>query len=570
MNKFHMWAFQNFPFMEETFKEIDNYHLMMDILHYLKEQLKDYRELVAEVEQLEQWFNNLDVQEEINNKLDEMVESGELQEIISAYLNSQAIFGYDNVSDMLSAENLVDGSYARTLGFYSIGDGGSASYKIRTITNEDVVDNMTILPMSSSENLIAELIIDDVLNIKQLGSPLNGTNDDSDYLTKAVSICNNIIYPKDSTSLLNEVEIPSFVTVDFNYSTIKTGSVAIKESSLDETSGYNYRKCITIKNMILDLSENQKGISLCNTIESTLENIITTKNTPANCYVIYVVNSFNITFKDIYISGANNTISNGSYGIYVLATNGGIAGTNNITNLKFTNCLIQRIENGITFDKSENGTFDSVLLENIGFSWCNKCFNATDNLSISNFKNIHIDTIRAELSNYGVYSNGYISLRNIHTYNCGYGIYNKGRMQVDGFVEVVGTVEHDAIYNSGYMDLTNTTCSLSSSYTYTLGSEILKSKSQNIISSNSTSLAFLNEHPEPVNYDCNFTGTQLFYSDLKVPANNTIINFVHSGDIKLYVASGVYYDIKSYDALTLLYKNNKWYITTSATLVDTN
>ena len=85
MNKFHAWAFLNFPFMEDTFREIDNYHLMMDILHYLKEQLKDYRELVLKVEELENWFKNLDVQEEINNKLDEMAEDGTLAEIIEDY-----------------------------------------------------------------------------------------------------------------------------------------------------------------------------------------------------------------------------------------------------------------------------------------------------------------------------------------------------------------------------------------------------------------------------------------------------------------------------------------------------
>lgn len=38
------------------------------------------------------YFNNLDVQEEINNKLDEMTESGVLQEIITSYLNSKAFF----------------------------------------------------------------------------------------------------------------------------------------------------------------------------------------------------------------------------------------------------------------------------------------------------------------------------------------------------------------------------------------------------------------------------------------------------------------------------------------------
>ena len=84
-NRFHAWAFQNFPFMESTFKEIDNYHLMMQILHYLKEQLKDYRELVLKVEELENWFKNLDVQEEINNKLDEMASDGTLAEIIEDY-----------------------------------------------------------------------------------------------------------------------------------------------------------------------------------------------------------------------------------------------------------------------------------------------------------------------------------------------------------------------------------------------------------------------------------------------------------------------------------------------------
>ena len=46
------------------------------------------------------YFDNLDVQEEINNKLDEMAEDGTLQEIISEYLNSQAVFGFDNVALM--------------------------------------------------------------------------------------------------------------------------------------------------------------------------------------------------------------------------------------------------------------------------------------------------------------------------------------------------------------------------------------------------------------------------------------------------------------------------------------
>jgi lysophospholipase L1-like esterase len=156
-NRFHAWAFQNFPFMESTFKEIDNYHLMMQILHYLKEQLKDYRELVLKVEELENWFNNLDVQEEINNKIDEMVESGELQEIISIYLNSIAIFGFDTVSNMTSSANLINGSYARTCGKNTFNDGFGALYKIRNIINTDIVDGENLIAMND-DSLVAEKI----------------------------------------------------------------------------------------------------------------------------------------------------------------------------------------------------------------------------------------------------------------------------------------------------------------------------------------------------------------------------------------------------------------------------
>lgn len=157
-NRFHAWAFQNFPFMEVTFKEIDNYHLMMQILHYLKEQLQDYRELVLKVEELENWFKNLDVQEEINNKLDEMAESGELENIISAYLNTNAIISFNTVADLKAATNIVAGSFTRTFGKSTYNDGLGSLYKIRELTSADVVDEKNIVALTNSETLIAEKI----------------------------------------------------------------------------------------------------------------------------------------------------------------------------------------------------------------------------------------------------------------------------------------------------------------------------------------------------------------------------------------------------------------------------
>lgn len=73
------------------------------------------------------YFDNLDVQEEINHKLDEMVESGELQSVISSFGKILQI--YDTFSDLTNDENITSG-YVKTLGLVSRGDGFGAIYEV--------------------------------------------------------------------------------------------------------------------------------------------------------------------------------------------------------------------------------------------------------------------------------------------------------------------------------------------------------------------------------------------------------------------------------------------------------
>ena len=111
-----LWWFCDF--LENTvIPTVNNNGMAVEELQNLLVQLKGY---------VENYFDNLDVQVEINNKLDEMAQDGTLQEIISSYLNSKAIFGYDNVNDMKNANNLVNGSFTKTYGFYAKNDGGDA------------------------------------------------------------------------------------------------------------------------------------------------------------------------------------------------------------------------------------------------------------------------------------------------------------------------------------------------------------------------------------------------------------------------------------------------------------
>ena len=137
------------------------------------------------------YFDNLDVQEEINNKLDDMVESGDLQEIIASYLNSKALFVFETVQDMKEATNLINGSFAKTLGYHSKNDGGSSLYLIRNITNQDVVDNMLILQMEN-ENLIAEYINEDeIIYPEQMGAYGDNTHNDTSILNACITIAKN-------------------------------------------------------------------------------------------------------------------------------------------------------------------------------------------------------------------------------------------------------------------------------------------------------------------------------------------------------------------------------------------
>lgn len=120
------------------------------------------------------YFDNLDIQTEINNKLDEMAENGELAEIIAQYVELQGVLAYDTLNDLINAENLVDGSFTKTFGKLDLNDGDGAFYKIRTVTTSDVIDGINKIALTNYPTLIAVLIIDN--NIINLNNSVDTIN----------------------------------------------------------------------------------------------------------------------------------------------------------------------------------------------------------------------------------------------------------------------------------------------------------------------------------------------------------------------------------------------------------
>ena len=222
------------------------YEMLVWFVNYLRDDIipvvnangeatKELQELFVELQSyVNNYFDNLDVQDEINNKLDEMAESGQLTDIIAQYLGLAGMITFNNVTEMKAATNLVNGSKCATLGYHSVNDGGNAFYKIRNITNDDIVDEMFIIALHD-DNLIAELIHDEKINVLQIGFKNDNSTDCSVTINNLIeNIGDNenlhLYFPAGKYKCNNTLVINKCVT--FEGVTTYTGSVIENSSNV--------------------------------------------------------------------------------------------------------------------------------------------------------------------------------------------------------------------------------------------------------------------------------------------------------------------------------------------------
>lgn len=429
---------------------------------------------------VDNYFNNLDVQEEINNKLDKMVQDGTLQEIITSYLNSKAVFGFDNVESMKNSTNLINGSYAKTLGYYSINDDGGATYKIRNITNEDIVNDQTIIALSDN-NLIAELIYEE-LNVKQLGCKGDGTTDDTAKLKNIFeNLAKNgdtIYFPKGTYLYNQQITCDKTVRViGSGYTPIYYDNCVIKNNG---NSGLIFtNKSTVIKDIDFIGNESQTCFGLqilgirANIInccfrhfDNNIGLIIGDENTYYNTD-IFLIQNVVINFCDIGCK-----MGSAVYNDTNLVDNN--AGT--ISNLTISSCRI-----GLYFKNSNNNNFLSLEIDGCsecGIDFINSSYNYILNPYLENQKNINFDetsihnkVIGSRGAGWIAQNYGNVNNNQIMGNSQGKGIYdlyqylNTQKMTVanndaNGYFDIT----HDAhtlnvkhSQSSGQIDLTNTT-----------------------------------------------------------------------------------------------------------------
>ena len=284
----NMQQLTNFPYIEKDFDALTDYELLSLVVKYLNDVIANQNEQNDSItrmyesflalqtyvnntkDTLEDAFNelddyvrnyfaNLDVQEEIDNKLDEYVEDGTLEHIIASYLQTQKIYNtFDEMA--LDSTSLVNGLNVQTLGYHSINDGGGAFYKItNTPSNSEFQEEIG--------DLYATLIFNPIMNSLQFG--MDSTIDSTSILQKAINVC---ISKKASLKLLTNINLntlsQNIITINGNIEIDGCNNTIYNNVSGDYHALFLITGSVNIKNVIIENDEDNEPTENTGTVDS--------------------------------------------------------------------------------------------------------------------------------------------------------------------------------------------------------------------------------------------------------------------------------------------------------------
>lgn len=160
-------------------------------------------ELLTDIKQ-----NVADANQSAQNAQQSADEAQEYAQNANANAQSINIRTFPNVESMKQANNLKTGGLIKTQGFYQPNDGGGADYVVKDTANNYTPDEASIITLKN--NLFAHLIIQDVLNVKQMGAYGDGAHDDTTVLKNKIFLTSNryldgiTVYFPDGDYLISE------------------------------------------------------------------------------------------------------------------------------------------------------------------------------------------------------------------------------------------------------------------------------------------------------------------------------------------------------------------------------
>lgn len=211
---FRMWCQKVLPLVYDD--SLSYYELLCKLVEYLNKALDDLTNMGQDITALNQafqelqayvnnYFDNLDVQEEINNKLDQMVQDGTFAQILTAYTKVRINIAW-MVEEPLSNDNIVNAiTAANNISKYIYIPAGNFVFSSTITKDVDILlDDGCILespgttPVFSAENVSFSL---------RGGSFRNGTGEGLTMATNDESM--GLIYLTNCTNnVLSDITVP--------------------------------------------------------------------------------------------------------------------------------------------------------------------------------------------------------------------------------------------------------------------------------------------------------------------------------------------------------------------------
>lgn len=345
LTPFKLCVLQNFPFIEADFDAVTNYQLLCKVVEYLNKVIDNNNKQNDNINQLEQnfitlynyvkdYFDNLDLQNEINNKIDELITTGEFNSFLSGIYTPE----------MFGAKG--DG----------VTDDTEAIQKALAFNNVNISKNYLI-----TENLV----LHSNLKVFGGGTITKKSEFNDSYLNHSIFSCtnsnnidiNNIVLISNSLAIsvhgCSNVNITNLIINSEKY------SILISDSEKNESNG------ITISNIKL---ENDVSIISSDGI-----------HIDGGCSNIYVTNVSGTSGDDFIalnaIEGIRKTIKN------IIIDNIKCSGYAGVRLYGQLNCVIENVSINNSYINSDNG----IRLTNIiGFTEINLNAPAFKNIVFSN------------------------------------------------------------------------------------------------------------------------------------------------------------------------------------------
>lgn len=407
--------------------------------------IKELQNLYIELKSyVDNYFTNLDIQTEINNKLDEMVLDGTLEELLSKFLNFFNLKTYTTVNEMITDFTLIKNNKCICFN-YNDNDGAINHFIISDTESEN---NLSI----KLNNDLYAIKIDKIGYVSNYGAK---KNEDITEIIKLMINLNIQYIIIDVDCSISEFTITKPITLDAQNHIIKL----TKSQGSTADCLITNNSTVTFKNIIFD-GQNQFAygcIKNVNTYNCIIENCtfqnfkLTNQTLQLNVIHVHKGSSTIINkcyFKNIKTVGNGTATDNGGTGSCIRTYDG--TETENITNLIIDKCVFENNYNINEQDEFIMEDFDNIHIQNTG----------ENNITISNIlsidsgkrvvkcqgSNVNINNITSINNNTNAQSLIACFADNITISNC----YSKNKSIVDGIE--IGEANNINISNINIID----------------------------------------------------------------------------------------------------------------------